>query len=93
MNSYEGLFIIKPDLKEAEAAGALKAVADFLSKNKAEIKKEDNWGKRQFAYPIKKFRDGIYYKVEFDSPPQAISKLKEACALNADILRVMITKR
>ena len=93
MNSYEGLFIMKPDLKEAEAAGALKAVTDILSKNKADIKKEDNWGKREFAYRIKKFKEGLYHKIDFDSPPQAISKLKEACALNADILRVMITKR
>ena len=93
MNNYEGLFIIKPDLKESEAEGVYKAIADSLAKNKATLTKEEKWGKRDLTYRIKKSKEGAYYKVDFQSPPEAISKLKEAYSLNADILRVVITKR
>lgn len=93
MNNYEALFIIKPDLKDAELENAVKGLKDLLAKHKAELSKEENWGKRQFAYFIKKSRDGVYCKFDFQSPPDAISKVKEACALNPEILRVMITKK
>lgn len=93
MNNYEALFIIKPDLQDAEAAQVIKAIGDAFSKNKASLKKEENWGKRQLAYPVKKCREGLYYKVDFESSPETIVKLKETYALHQDILRVMITKR
>jgi len=93
VNNYEGLFIIKPDLAEADAGNLVKAIGDTLTKNKASVKKEENWGKRQLTYPIKKFREGMYYKVEFQSSPEAVSKLREAYALTPEILRIMITKR
>ena len=93
MNEYEALFIIKPDLKDIDAASALKMITDTLAKNKAEIIKEEPWGKRQMTYKVKKFREGLYHKVDFKSPAEGISKLREAYALNPDILRVTIIKR
>jgi len=93
VNNYEGIFIIKSNLKEPELEGVYKAIADSLAKNKATLEKEEKWGKRDLTYRIKKFKDGVYYKVNFQSPPEAISKLREGYSLNADILRVVITKR
>ncbi len=93
MNDYEALFMIRPDLKEADAGAALKTISDCLTKNKATVTKEESWGKRQLAYTVKKFKEALYHKVDFKSPPSSISKLREAYALNPDILRIMITKR
>ena len=93
MNNYEGLLIIKPDLKEEEVKNAFKAVNEAITKNEGSIKKEEPWGKKPLAYPIKKFKEGYYYKVDFTAPPSAISKVEAVYKLNADILRVMITRR
>jgi small subunit ribosomal protein S6 len=93
MNSYEGVFILKPDFKDEEIKSACKTITDMVSKNGGSIKKEENWGKRQLAYPVKKFKDGYYYKLDFDAPPSAVAKLEAAYKLDADILRAMITKR
>ncbi len=93
MNTYEVLFILKPDMSEQDAGNLYKAIGEVLAKNEAAVKKEEQWGKRQFTYPIKKFREGVYYKVDFQSPPEAVTRLKEAFALTPEIIRVMITKR
>ena len=93
VENYEGLFIIKPDIKEEDVKGVLKVITEALSKNGGTVKKEENWGKKQLAYPVKKFKEGFYYKLEFTSPTGSIVKLEEACKLNADILRTMITRR
>lgn len=93
MNDYEGLFIMNPDLKEEGLKEAFKSICDCITKNGGSIKKEEDWGKRQLAYSIKRFKEGHYYKVNFACPPGAISKLESTYRLNADILRTMITRR
>ena len=56
MNNYEGIFIIKPDLKEEDVKNVFKSVSDAVTKNGGNIKKEESWGKRQLVYPVKKFK-------------------------------------
>lgn len=94
MNDYEAIFIIKPDLNEEDLKNAFKSIADSIAKNGGNIKKEEPWGKRQLAYPVKKFKEGHYYKVDFSAPPAVIAKLEAAYKLSDEtILRTMITKR
>lgn len=92
-NNYEGVFIVKPDLTEEDAKGVFKAIGDSITKNSGSVKKDEVWGKRPLAYAVKKYKEGYYYKVDFTSPPGAISKFEAACKLNAAILRAMITRR
>lgn len=93
MENYEGLFIIKPDIKEEDVKSVLKVITDNVAKNGGSITKEEHWGKKQLAYPVKKFKEGYYYKLEFASPTAAIAKLEEVCRLSDDIIRTMITRR
>ena len=93
MNNYEGIFIIKPDLKEEDVKNVFKSVSDAVTKNGGNIKKEESWGKRQLVYPVKKFKEGYYYKLDFIAETSAVSKLEAAYKLNQDVLRTMITRR
>ena len=93
MNNYEGLFIMKPDLGEEQVKGVCKIIADSIVKGSGNVKKEEIWGKRPLAYPVKKYREGYYYKIDFTVTPNEISKLEAAYKLNSDILRGMITRR
>ena len=93
MNNYEILFIIKPDLNEDGLKVAIKAITDAVTKNGGTIVKEDNWGKKQLVYPVKKAKEGYYFKLDFTAPPEIVEKLEAGHRLNADILRTMVTKR
>ena len=93
MNNYEGLFVVKPDLKEEDVKNIFKAIGESVTKSGGTIKKEESWGKKQLAYPVKKAKDGYYYKLEFAAPAEAVAKLEAGFKLNSDILRMMITRR
>jgi small subunit ribosomal protein S6 len=93
VENYEALFIIKPDITEENVKGIIKTIADAVVKASGAIKKEENWGKKQLAYPVKKFKEGFYYKLEFTAPTNSIIKLEETYRLNSDILRAMVTRR
>ena len=93
MNNYEGIFIIKPDIKEEDVKNAFKAINDLVIKSGGSVIKEDVWGKRPLSFPVKKFKEAYYYKLDFEAPSEAVSKIEGACKLNADVLREMITRR
>ena len=93
MNNYEGLFIIKSDIKEEDLKNVFKGIIDTVAKNGGQMNKEESWGKKQLSYPVKKAKEGYYYKLEFTAPAEAIAKLEAGFKLNADILRMMITRR
>jgi small subunit ribosomal protein S6 len=93
MNNYEGIFIIKHELKEEDVKKVFGAISESVTKSGGAIKKEEIWGKRQLLYPIKKAKEGYYYRLDFTAPSQSIAVLEGHYKLNPDILRVMITKR
>jgi len=93
VNAYDGLFIVKPELKEEDLKSVLKTINESIAKNGGSVKKEESWGRRQLAYPVKKFKEGYYYKLDFEVQPAAVSKIEAMYKLNPDVLRVMITRK
>ena len=93
MNTYEALVLIKADIKDEDAKNVTKSVTDTITKHGGVIQKEEDWGKRQLAYRLKKAKEGRYFKVNFTVAPSEIVKIEGVYKLNGDILRTMITKR
>ncbi len=93
MNKYEAMFIIRPDLSEEERKTLFAEIRDILTKNNSEVSQADIWSeKRKFYFPIKKYREGVYYLVNFTVAPSAVSEIRHAYKLKENILRVLITR-
>ncbi len=90
MKVYEGMFIFKPDLKKEGIDKVYGQVQEIIEKHKGSIEKKDEWGKKGLAFPIKKYKEGLYYLVNFHIDPESISKIKRYFTLNESILRVLI---
>ena len=90
--SYSGLFIIDPE-KESAIDDVKTSIGSVISDNSGSIAGENMMGKRRLAYPIKKKTEGIYYQVQFDAPPEAITKITRQCQINLDILRTIIDRK
>lgn len=94
MRKYEAMFILRPDLKEEEVNLIAKQITEPITKNNGKVAVSDVWsGKRRLCYPIKKHKDGIYYRVNFTVEPNAIESLKQGYRLNDNILRLLITNQ
>jgi small subunit ribosomal protein S6 len=93
MNSYEGMFIFKPDLTKDGLDRTLGQVREIIEKQKGSIDEIKEWAKQKLAYPIKKHKEGLYHIINFHIDPEAISNIKRSFGLNEAILRVMIVGR
>jgi small subunit ribosomal protein S6 len=99
MKKYEAMFIIKPDLKDEEKSSVMKSIKEQISKHQGNVTQDQIWAeRRKLAYDIfpigggTRFKEGMYYLVNFDSDPLAIATLKTNYSLNEHILRFLILK-
>ena len=93
MNKYEAMVIMKPDLNEEARTTLCKQTEEQITKNQGIIESAKVWAEKyRIAFRIKKFDDGLYYVINFQSDPLAIVKIKQAWRLNDNILRFLILK-
>lgn len=85
---YQLTILVKNDLDEKTRKGLL----DDVTKNFGKITKEDLWGVRNLAYPIKHMDKAYYAFYEFDSEPNTIPSLDKMVKLNEDIIRYLLVR-
>ncbi len=92
MRKYEAIFILKPNLSQEEIDSMAKSITEPIIKNKGTVSTSEVWlSKKKFTFPIKKYHEGIYYKVNFEIVTSAIDILKKNYRLNENILRLLIS--
>ena len=64
MRKYEFVLVVKPTVKEADRKKLLEQVKGWLGKVK--ITKEEEWGQKALAYPIKKQDAGYFYQWQME---------------------------
>ncbi len=88
MNSYYLTLVLKTELDEK----ARKVIFDDVKKN-ITVEKEDLWGERVLAYPIKRQTSGFYAHFEIQSDPKDIKGLDKNLRLDEDVLRYLLIRR
>ncbi len=92
MEHYEAMFILKPDLAKDDLDKVLSQIQGIVGKNKGSHEELKEWGRQKLAYPIEKYKEGLYYLMNFHIDPDVVSELKKSFGLNESILRLLITK-
>ena len=90
MQDYELIVIIKD--KNDGIAESVKKIKDLLGSKNIKINKEDEWGLKTLAYPIKNETSGHYIIYNINSDPQNIKPLENTLRINEDLLRFRIFK-
>ena len=93
MYDYETLTVLHPDLREVGTKDMVQKVRGILEGGRAEIKKVDEWGVRELAYPIRKERRGIYVLVEYKAEPKTVWELERQLKLNDQVLRFVSVRQ
>jgi small subunit ribosomal protein S6 len=91
MKKYEALFIVKPDLSDDERKALFVQLGEAITKKKGVVVNAGVWGeKRKLYFPLKRYREGLYYLINFEAAPLTIDEIRHAYRLNENILRVLI---
>lgn len=86
-NLYELVFILKEEKEEI-----LNEIKKIVTSLMGKINSEINWGKKSFAYRIKKFDAGFYYLWNLSLEKKNALQLKKKLNLNENVIRYLLLK-
>ena len=94
MRHYELVTILSPMLNQTEATEAWGQIKAFITNREGEIVREQSWGTRRLAYPIRQgsynFLEGNYYLTNFSTDTPFNIELETFLRLDERVLRSMV---
>ncbi|MDP3888905.1 MAG: 30S ribosomal protein S6 [bacterium] len=91
MRDYELALILFPE-EQKEREKVISKVKKDLEGLGGTIKKEDEWGKKTLAYPIKHQNEGVYFLWEISLGSEKTNELEKKFRLEEKILRHLLVK-
>ncbi|HPC82324.1 MAG TPA: 30S ribosomal protein S6 [Thermoanaerobaculaceae bacterium] len=89
MALYEVGIVLTTTLDDQEREAFLGELRALLAAQKAEIVKQDVWGKRNLAYEIRHQREGFYVFWQFEGGGPAVKALEYKLRLSDPVLRYL----
>ena len=92
LNSYETIYIVKPDLNEDNLLKLIENYQGILVERGAKNIVTQNRGRRHLKYPISKFKDGIYVQMNYEANGETVALVEKSMKLNESIMRFLTTR-
>ena len=92
MNCYEHTFITRQDLPSNQVKTVINKYEDIIKKNSGQNLKTEEWGLRNFSYPIKNNKKGFYFHIKFNGNGKTIEELEKAENIDEMLIRYLTVR-
>lgn len=90
---YEAIYILRPDIEPEAATKISNRVSEVLARENGKLVKVESWGRRKLAYPVRKYRRGIYVYVKFHGATTLVAEFERNLRMQRDaVLKFMTVK-
>jgi small subunit ribosomal protein S6 len=86
MKHYEIVFLVHPDQSEQVPAMA-ERYRTMITNSGGAVHREENWGRRQLEFPIKKIHKAHYVLMNIECSQEILDELESAFRFNDAVLR------
>ena len=92
MKKYEIMYILLAELGEEERKTVMENMHKIITDLDGKILSVDveNWGLRDFAYPINDLTKGYYVVIEVEASIKALNEFERLAKLNTNVLRHLV---
>jgi small subunit ribosomal protein S6 len=90
--SYEIMFIIRPDIEEAEIDKLVETFSGYLTNGGGTIKQTEKMGRRRLAYSVDRFNDGFYILLIVDAPASLISEIERRLRVSEPVIKFITVR-
>lgn len=89
MRHYEIVFLVHPDQSE-QVPAMVQRYRSIVETSGGSVHRQEDWGRRQMAYPINKIYKAHYTLFNIECSLEALEELKSAFRFNDAVIRNMI---
>ncbi len=88
---YEAIYVLRPDVDTEAANRVATRVTEVIARENGTLVKVESWGRRKLAYPVRKFRKGVYYYVRFIAPGSLVAELERNFRMQKETVLKFVT--
>ena len=92
MHSYELYFIVYPEADEEELTAIIDKITQTITAYGGGVTEVNSKGKRQLAYPIRKFQEGDDVVMQTRLEFEGIQELERSLKLSEPIIRYLLVR-
>lgn len=90
--SYEIMFIVRPDVDEAEIDKIVETFSGYVTTGGGTVKQAEKMGRRRLAYTVQKFNDGFYVLLIVEAPASLISELERRLRVSEQVIKFITVR-
>lgn len=81
------MVVLDPNLEESAIEALNGRIQTLVTQRGGTVQSVDSWGRRRLAYPIGRFRDGVYILTRMQLPPNTAAEIDRALNLTESVIR------
>jgi small subunit ribosomal protein S6 len=86
MRHYEIVFLVHPDQSE-QVPAMVERYRSMITNSGGKVHREEDWGRRQLEFPIKKIHKAHYVLMNIECSQQVLDEIESAFRFNDAVLR------
>jgi len=90
MRKYEVMYILDASLTDEERIALVDKLHAIITDDGGKVVNVDEWGIREFAYPINKMTKGYYMVVTFEANADAIKEFERISRIEQSCIRHLV---
>ena len=90
--TYEIMFIVRPDVEEAEIDKLIEGFSGNVTNGGGEVKSVEKMGRRRLAYTVRKFNDGFYVLFTVAAPGSLIVEIERRLRVSEPVIKFITVR-
>lgn len=90
--TYEVMFIVRPDLEEADLDKLVEGFSAVVTNGGGEVKQVEKLGRRRLAYIVRKFQDGLYVLLHISADGPLVAELERRLRVTEQVIKFITVR-
>jgi small subunit ribosomal protein S6 len=90
--TYEIMFIVRPDVEEAELDKLIEGFSANVTTGGGEVKSVEKMGRRRLAYTVRKFNDGFYVLLNVAAAGSLITEIERRLRVSEQVIKFITVR-
>jgi small subunit ribosomal protein S6 len=86
------MFIVRPDVEEADLDKLIEGFSGHITTGGGEIKSVEKMGRRRLAYTVRKFNDGFYVLLNVAAPGNLIAEIERRLRVSEPVIKFITVR-
>jgi small subunit ribosomal protein S6 len=90
--TYEVMFIVRPDMEEADVDKLIAGLEQTITNGGGSIKSTEKLGRRKLAYMVRKFNDGNYILLVIEAGGSLIAEVERRLRVTEPVIKFITVR-